>query len=178
LGQVPLDRDALDTLQKKVPLDAVRSDPEHSLEIELPFLQRVIGRFRLIPLALIDQSFEIAEPLGHALAEVLKDKKALLVASSDLSHFYPQPIANQLDQQVLDAVNAFDPAAVIRAEEHGQKIACGHGALAAVMIAARELGADTGSVVRYATSGDVTHDYAQVVGYASAAFYQHTASSN
>jgi hypothetical protein len=178
LGQVPVDRDSLDTLQKKVPVDAIRSDPEHSLEIELPFLQRAIGHFRLIPLALIDQSLEMAEQLGHALAEVLKGKNALLVASSDLSHFHPQPIANRLDQQVLDAVNAFDPAAVIRAEEHGQKIACGHGALAAVMIAARDLGADTASVVHYATSGDVTHDYEQVVGYASAVFYQRTSSPN
>jgi hypothetical protein len=169
---VPIDRAALDALRDTVPVDAVRSDPEHCLEIELPFLQRALGEFRLIPLALVDQSLALAEDLGHALAEVLRGQNALLVASSDLSHFYPQAVANTLDQQALDAVEAFDPAAVIRAEHDGRKIACGHGAIATVMIAARDLGADTATVIRYATSGDVTRDYQQVVGYGAAVFYQ------
>jgi hypothetical protein len=174
LGPVSIDRETLNIVRGQVQIDAVRSDSEHSLEIELPFLQRVLGQFSLIPLAMIDQSFEIAEQLGHALALALKGKKALLVASSDLSHFYPQAIANRLDQRVLDAIAAYDPARVVEAEEYGQKIACGHGAIAAIMVAARDLGADTAAVVRYATSGDVTHDYGQVVGYASAVFYQRT----
>jgi AmmeMemoRadiSam system protein B len=174
LGEVPIDREILKALQEKVPIDIVREDPEHSLEIELPFLQRTLSDFRLVPLALIDQSLEMAEQLGHALSEVLKNKNALLVASSDLSHFHPQSIANRLDQQVLDAIGAYDPAAVVKAEGYGNRIACGRGAIAAVMIAARELGADTATVVHYATSGDVTHRYDQVVGYASAVFYQHT----
>lgn len=172
LGQVPLDRTMLEALSAQVPLGTVREDSEHSLEIELPFLQRVLGSFRLIPLALIDQSLPMAERLGAALADVLRDQKALLVASSDLSHFFPQAVAHQLDQKVLDAVAAYDPAGVIEAEEYGQKLACGHGAIATVMIAARALGADASLIVRHATSGDVTRDFAQVVGYASAVFYQ------
>ncbi|MBN1201800.1 MAG: AmmeMemoRadiSam system protein B [Anaerolineae bacterium] len=172
LGQVPVDHEALETLRAVVPIQTVVSDSEHSLEIELPFLQRTLGEFRLIPLALIDQSWVLAERLGHALAGVLKGKKALLVASSDLSHFYTQSVANKLDQTVLDAVAAFDPVAVIRAEEQGKGFACGRGAIAAVMIAARDLGADTAHVVNYATSGDVTHDYHQVVGYGAALFCQ------
>jgi AmmeMemoRadiSam system protein B len=172
LGPVPIDRESLATLRAKVQIDAVREDPEHSLEIELPFLQRTVGEFSLIPLAMIDQSFELAGQLGHALADVLKDKKALLVASSDLSHFHTQAVANRLDQKVLKAVAAYDPAGVINAEELGREIACGRGAIAAVMIAARDLGADAATVVHYATSGDVTHHYDRVVGYASAVFYQ------
>jgi AmmeMemoRadiSam system protein B len=172
LGRVPVDRDTLGVLREKVSIDAVREDPEHSLEIELPFLQRTLGEFSLIPLAMIDQSLEMAEQLGHALAEVLKGKKALLVASSDLSHFHQQNVANRLDQKVLDAVNAYDPAGVIQAKEFGQEIACGRGAIATVMIAARDLGADSAAVVHHATSGDVIRRYDRVVGYGAAVFYQ------
>jgi AmmeMemoRadiSam system protein B len=172
LGEVPIDQDALQALVECVPIHAVRSDPEHSLEIELPFLQRTLGEFQLIPLALIDQSFALAEKLGHALGSVLAGRRALVAASSDLSHFYPEPVANALDRTVLDAVAAYDPAQVIRVEDEGRGFACGRGAIAAVMIAARDLGADSAQVVRYATSGAVTHDYAQVVGYGAALFYQ------
>jgi AmmeMemoRadiSam system protein B len=126
----------------------------------------------LIPLALIDQSLALADKLGHALGSVLAGRQALVVASSDLSHFYPEPMANTLDRAVLDAVAAYNPAQVIRAEDEGRGFACGRGAIAAVMIAARDLGADSAQVVRYATSGAVTHDYAQVVGYGAALFYQ------
>ncbi len=175
LGRVPVDRETLGSLRDKVPIEAVREDPEHSLEIELPFLQRTLGEFSLIPLAMIDQSLEMAEQLGRALAEILKDKKALLVASSDLSHFHQQNVANRLDQKVLDAVGAYDPVGVVKAEEFGQEIACGRGAIAAVMIAARDLGADAAVVVRYATSGDVIRRYDRVVGYGAAVFYQKTA---
>ncbi len=174
LGQVTVDHAALTQLRDAVPLHAVQHDQEHSLEIELPFLQRTLGDFRLIPLALIDQSYAYAERLGRALAAVLEGQRALLVASSDLSHFYPQPVAHTLDSVVLDAVAAYDPEGVIRAETEGQGFACGRGAIAAVMVAARELGADSARVVNYATSGDITHDNQQVVGYGAAVFFQQT----
>ncbi len=176
LGQVPVDRTALVALGQSVPIKAVRTDPEHSLEIELPFLQRALGEFRVIPLALVEQSYEMAQVLGQALAATLAGTRALLVASSDLSHFYPQDIARRLDGAMLDAVAHYDPAGVIQAEMNGSGFACGRGAIAAVMIAARALGADTAQVVGYATSGDVTHDYAQVVGYGAAVFYRRAAS--
>ncbi len=172
LGRVPVARDLLIALQERVPLVAVREDPEHSLEIELPFLQRALGTFQLLPLALVDQSLTMAQTLGAALAELLRGQRALLVASSDLSHFYPQSVANLLDQRVLDALARFDPAGVMAAEADGHKIACGHGAIATVMIAARALGADAAQVLHYATSGDVTGDYRQVVGYSAAVFYE------
>jgi len=174
LGTVPVDHAALDVLRQTAPIDPIRKDPEHSIEIELPFLQRTLGSFRVIPLALIDQSLALAEALGHALADILRDQKALLVASSDLSHFYPQPLAEKLDQTMLDAVKRYDPAGVIQTEERGQGFACGRGAIATVMIAAQALGADTAQIVNYATSGDVTRDYEQVVGYGAALFYAST----
>ncbi len=171
LGHVPVAHDLIDALRQHMPITALREDPEHAIEIELPFLQRVLGEFRLLPLALMDQSLALAQQLGEALAELVSGKKVLLVASSDLSHFYPQAVANQLDQQVLDAVNAYDPAAVIAAEADGRKIACGHGALSTIMIAAQHLGANAAQVVNYATSGDVSRDYRRVVGYGAALFY-------
>ena len=170
LGRVRVDHDLLAALGARVPIHAVRHDPEHSLEIELPFLQHVLGTFDLLPLALIDQSYALAERLGLALAAELDGKNALLVASSDLSHFYSQPVANRLYHALLDAVAAFDPARVVQIEEEGQGFACGRGALAAVMIAARALGANSAHIVEYATSGDVTHEYDRVVGYGAAVF--------
>ena len=170
LGRVRVDHDLLAALGAHVSIHAIRHDPEHSLEIELPFLQHTLGAFDLVPLALIDQSYALAERLGQALAEVLDGKNALLVASSDLSHFYPQPVANRFDHVLLDAVAAFDPARVVQAEDEGQSFACGRGAIAAVMIAARALGANSARVVEYATSGDVTHEYDRVVGYGAAVF--------
>ncbi|MBN2303998.1 MAG: AmmeMemoRadiSam system protein B [Anaerolineae bacterium] len=172
LGEVPVERTILDQLFSTVPLETVRRDNEHSLEIELPFLQRTLGAFRLVPLALIDQSLALAERLGHALSAALQGQNALLVASSDLSHFYPQPVANKLDQVVLDAVAAFDPAGIIQAEERGEGFACGRGAIATVMIAAQALGADSAQILNYATSGDVTGEHHKVVGYGAAVFYQ------
>ncbi len=175
LGQVPVDRMALAALGERVPIKAVRTDPEHSLEIELPFLQRALGEFRVIPLALVEQSYEMAQALGQALADTLAGARALLVASSDLSHFYPQDIARRLDGTILNAVARFDPAGVIQAEMNGSGFACGRGAIATIMIAAQALGADAAQVVGYATSGDVTHDYQQVVGYGAALFCKRAA---
>ncbi len=100
----------------------------------------------------------------------MSGRNAVLVASSDLSHFYPQPLAERLDGEMLRRVAAFDPDAVLQAEDEGKGFACGRGALAAVLWAARELGANRRASLRYATSGDVTGDYSQVVGYGAAVF--------
>lgn len=171
LGTVPVAHDLLDALSGNIPLQYVREDQEHSLENEIPFLQRALGEFRLLPLALVDQSLALAELLGATLGTLLSGQKALLVASSDLSHFYPQGVANELDAAMLSAVEAYDPASVIRVEDEGRGFACGRGAIAAVMMAAHALGAESARVVSYATSGDVTGDYAQVVGYGAAIFF-------
>jgi hypothetical protein len=175
LGIIPVDRATLDALNAQlldrlgVSLARVRQDPEHSLEIELPFLQRVLQPdFELLPVMVRDQSQGVAQALGDSLAQVLQGKRAILVASTDLSHFYPQRIANQLDAEVLRAVANFDPAGVLLAEEEGKGFACGCGALAAVLWAARGLGADAVQVLHHATSGDVTGDFNQVVGYGAA----------
>lgn len=176
LGVVPVDRDLVREVDARLQeaiglgLTPVRNDPEHALEIELPFLQRALrGPWRLLPIMIRDQRYESAKALGLILAEVLADKNALLVASTDLSHYYPQHIAEVLDREMLKRWVTFDPEAVFRAEEQGVAYACGRLAVVAVLWASRKLGATRVQVLYYATSGDVTGDRHSVVGYAAAA---------
>jgi MEMO1 family protein len=178
LGEVVVDSDALEALDREliqkigVGLERVRRDGEHSLEIELPFLQRVLSGFRLLPVMMLDQSEEVAEAVGHALAAVLAGRRAVLVASSDLSHFHPRAEAEALDREMLGRIEAFDPQAVMRAEDEGRGFACGRAPVAAVLWAARDLGADRVSLLRYATSGEVTGDNESVVGYGAAVIWR------
>lgn len=178
LGPVPVDAHLMERFEQEMSaaglaLRRVRNDDEHSLEIELPFLQRVLrSPFSLLPIMIRDQSAPVAEAVGHALARTLTDTESVLVGSTDLSHFYPDPIARRLDAEILARLEAFDPAGVVAAEEQGLGFACGRGAAAAVLWAARDLGADCVRVLHHATSADVTGDYSSVVGYAAAAIYR------
>lgn len=175
LGNVPVDKDStsdLDTRLRKTlgeGLVPVAYDQEHSLEIELPFLQRALAsEFKLLPVMVRSQSARVSQELGEALAETLRGRNALLVASTDLSHFYTQKQAVAFDTEMLRRVEAFSPEEVFSAEEEKAGFACGLGALTAVLWAARGLGGDTVKVLRHATSGDVTGDYSSVVGYGAA----------
>jgi AmmeMemoRadiSam system protein B len=139
----------------------------------LPFLQRALKPgFRLLPIMLRDQSRSVVEAVGRALGTILAGTEALLLASSDLSHFFPGAVARRLDQEMLARLHAFDPVAVLSAEEEGLGFACGKGALAAVLWASAALGADRVDILRYANSGDVTGDDLSVVGYGSAVIYR------
>lgn len=175
LGEVPVDAVVLaqfeDHMRTALGLGVTRiaRDGEHSLEIELPFLQRVLAHpFRLLPLMLRDQSPAVAEAVGRALAESVQGETPLLIASSDLSHYRPSSEARGLDRALLDRIEAFDPAGVLSAEDEGIGYACGKGAIAAVLWAARALGATQARVVHYADSSDITGDRSAVVGYGAA----------
>ena len=176
LGIVPVDQQAVVDLSSRVKsrlgfgISPVTYDQEHSLEIELPFLQRTLGKeFHILPVMVRQVDPVTSRELGNALAKVLSGKKALLVASTDLSHFYTQDEANKLDEEMLKQIESFDPDKLFEAEAHGQGFACGLGATAAVMWAARSMGADKVQLLNHATSGDVTGDYSSVVGYGAAA---------
>jgi AmmeMemoRadiSam system protein B len=182
LGSIPVHQGALDALDTALNTELgfgitrLRQDGEHSLEIELPFLQRVLeNEFQLLPVMVRDQSVRTALGLGKALAGLfiqggeLHELKSIMVASTDLSHFYSENEANQFDNQMLAAIESFDPDRVIRADENGEGFACGRGAVAAVLRAAKILGADRVQRLHYATSGDITGDYSSVVGYGAAA---------
>jgi len=176
LGNLPIDKDALlelDVILKSelgFGLSPVSHDMEHSLEIELPFLQRIFQyEWKLLPIMVRAQEPRVAQGLGSALAKVLGKRNFALVASTDLSHFYTQNIANQLDAEMLKRFESFDPDSIFEAEHSGKAFACGHAAVAAVLWASRELGANKVKVLHHATSGDVTGDYSSVVGYGAAA---------
>ncbi|HLA07056.1 MAG TPA: AmmeMemoRadiSam system protein B [Anaerolineales bacterium] len=171
LGNIEVDKAALAELSAHIdiPITPVFADKEHSLEIELPFLQRALtGDFKLLPIMIRAQESDVAKKLGLALAKVLQNKNALLVASTDLSHFYDQNTANVLDTEMLKRFESFDPESIFEAEQTGKAFACGHAAVAAVLWAARELGANKVQILQHATSGDVTGDTSSVVGYGSA----------
>jgi AmmeMemoRadiSam system protein B len=172
LGNIEVDKDALAELGSHldIPITPVVADKEHSLEIELPFLQCALkSDFKLLPIMVRAQEVDVAKNLGVALAKVLKDKNALLVASTDLSHFYDQTTANILDAEMLKRFESFKPESIFEAEQTGKAFACGFAAVAAVVWAARELGANKVQILHHATSGDVTGDYSSGVGYGAAA---------
>ena len=175
LGQVPIDRQLVDLLDSElrkkldVGITPILRDPEHSLEIVLPFLQQALAKeFRLLPIMLHHQTPEISESLGHALGEILQGLNVLLVASTDLSHFFTETEACKYDAEMLQRVESFSPQGVFQAELEYKGFACGMGAMAAVLWAAMDLGADTVKILKHATSGSVTGDYDRVVGYGAA----------
>lgn len=176
LGSIAVDRQSLDRLDGElkrslgVGIRRIARDPEHSLEIELPFLQRALAKpFSLLPVMVRAQAPQVAKMLGAALARVLERRSFLLVGSTDLSHFHTQATARVLDEVMLEQIAAFSPEGMFAAEFAGKGYACGLGPSAATLWAARQLGADRVVVLGHATSGDVTGDYTSVVGYGAAA---------
>lgn len=143
---------------------------EHSLEMQLPFLRRILPTTPIVPMIMGHQASGTIGELADALARVLTGRRVLLVASSDLSHYLDAKAAAVADTVVLDAVGRFDADALMTAVRARPDHACGAGPIVAVMRAARALGATTGTVLRYADSGDVSGDKAAVVGYMAAAF--------
>ena len=142
---------------------------EHSLEMQLPFLQRVLPETPIVPLVMGDQTRDTIYALAGALTTGLSGRRALLVASSDLSHYRDARTAARLDRQVIDCVSAFDPEGLLAALETFPDHACGGGPIVSVMLAARALGARNARVLRYGDSGDVSGDKDAVVGYLAAA---------
>ena len=145
---------------------------EHSVEIQLPFLQVALGPFAFVPLVMGSQDFRTCEAVAEALWQAAKGKEVLVVGSSDLSHFHDGRQAERLDAIVVDLVRKGDPRGLARRLEEGSCEACGGGPIVTAMLFAGKAGARGVQVLRYAHSGDVTGDRRQVVGYLSAAFFR------
>lgn len=177
LGDIPLDLAMIraimdqDTTVRFIPEAHAK---EHSLEIQLPFLQTVLPGFRLVPLVMGDQGMSSCRRLGETLSAAAKGKSVLLVASSDLSHFHSDPEARAMDQRVISNVKKMDTEALQADLSRGISQACGGGPMVAVILAAKQLGADISEILNTANSGDVTGDRASVVGYMSAALWKQT----
>jgi MEMO1 family protein len=143
---------------------------EHSLEMQLPFLQHLAPGLPIVPLVMGHQTAATARGLGDALASTLRGRRALIVASTDLSHYYDAATAEALDRVVIECVTRFDADALQTALDERPDHACGGGPTVAVMRAARALGANDAVVLHYSDSGDVSGDKSSVVGYLAAAF--------
>jgi len=176
LGNIPIARNELKALEAAlgrllgIGLTSISRDHEHSLEIELPFLQRALAApFQLLPIMVRAQDARVSQGLGEALAEILHGRDFVLVGSTDLSHFYSQDEADILDSEMLRQIESFSPEGMYAAEFSGKGFACGLGAVTSVLWAAHELGANRIKVLHHATSGNVTGDYSSVVGYGAAA---------
>ena len=179
LGTVPVDQDSLKwidtTLQDRagIGLTKIRNDSEHAVEILLPFFQRIFpDGFKLLPLMIRDQDPALMRALGSALAELQVSHKALLTASTDLSHFNSAEKAKDLDQTILDQIQALDPEGLYLAQQTGKGSACGLGPLAAVLWASTAGSTVTPKILHYSHSGEITGDNTSVVGYASAVLIQ------
>jgi len=175
LGIVPVDLDRVESVSQSlgeetgVQLQRIANDQEHAVEILLPFFQRALpGEFQILPLMIRDQDSSLMRALGTILGDLITEQNALLTASTDLSHFHPAEIAQTLDQTIINHIKSLDPEGLYQAQLQGSGSACGLGALAAVIWAAKAGGSVTAHHLCYAHSGDVTGDHSSVVGYTAA----------
>ena len=180
LGDMPVDIDFVGKLTGINPRLALSDNGhngrsgryEHALEVQLPFLQVVLGDFMLVPVVMGDQEYDTCRVLGEALGQFAQPGKTLIVASSDLSHFHSYEEAQQLDRRAAEAIAAFSPSKLLRLIDTGECEACGAGPIAAAMIAAQKMGGRQVTILNTANSGDVEPGYAdRVVGYLSAVIH-------
>ena len=177
LGIVKIDEEFAAALLKRggvVQSNIHAHQGEHSLEVQLPFLQVVLKDFQLVPLIMGAQDVALCEKLALALFEVMREseKQVLVVGSTDLSHYYPYNHALELDGEVARNLNDFDVQGLIRDLGSDKCEACGAGPIITTMMVSQKLGANASKVLKYANSGDVSGDKASVVGYLSAVLYR------
>lgn len=144
-------------------------DEEHSVEIQVPFLQVVLKNFKSVEIIMGTQDYQTCQALSEAIVKAVKGKKVLIVASSDLSHYHAQKTAEEMDNLVIDAVDKFDPEVLYKRLSTDSCEACGGGPIIVAMLVAKKLGADKAKILMYATSGNISGDYSRVVGYLAAA---------
>jgi len=178
LGVARVDREFLRALAGAT--DVVRFEEyahlyEHSLEVQVPFLQFIYGEdVRIAPICMGDQSLETARALGEALARVIRESgsDAVVIASTDFTHYEPKRTAEMKDRRAIDAIIALDPEGLYRIRRELHLTMCGPGPTAAMLYCAKALGASDAELLSYYTSGDVIGDFFEVVGYASIAVYR------
>jgi AmmeMemoRadiSam system protein B len=176
LGEIPIATDLVDEIDRDLQANAglslqrIANDAEHSLEIQLPFLQEALkDTFQLVPIMVRTHHATSLQAAARCIHKALAGKRALIIASTDLSHFYPQSTAIKLDQVMTTRFTAFDPAGVLQAEAHQEGFACGAGAVALALWTTRLMGATRVTLLHHSTSADASGDTSRVVGYAAAA---------
>ena len=172
-GEARIDTELADALMKKTPLladDALAHAREHSLEVQLPFLQQLLGSdFSFVPICLGAPRYDFCEEIGHAMADVIaaQDEPVGMLASSDLNHYEDQKTTLVKDALAIEQVLALNPRELWRVVNELDVSMCGFIPTTAMLIAARALGASKARLMKHATSGDINHDFGHVVGYAS-----------
>ena len=176
LGTVNVNQNFVDEL---IALDSQvrKSDPahiqEHSIEIQLPFLQYILKEpFQIVPITMMNQGYDSSMLLGETVAKLIKDENIVVIASSDFTHYESHESAKRKDGQVLDAIKKMDAKTMYDVKYNLHVTMCGYGPIAATLEAAKQTGRENSKILNYATSGDVSGDRSQVVGYASAMFYK------
>jgi len=176
LGIVPVDTELSKKMmekRKEIKFLPEAHAQEHSIELQIPFLQTVLKPFKIVPIVMEPKwTWETCQYLASAIIESIKGKKALLVASSDLSHFHSYEKAVEMDGKTLSRMEWFDAEGLHRDLREGHCEACGGGPIVTVMLAARAMGANQAKVLKYLNSGDVTGDRSRVVGYGAVVFYK------
>ena len=174
LGSVDVHSAAADQVVKSsgiVDFDDAAHSEDHCLEVQLPMLQYIYKhRFQILPIILWMQDKATAIDVGKAIAEVAKDKNALMIASSDFTHYEPNEQAHKKDNELIKAILELDVNKYYTVLERLNVTACGYGAIASIMTAAKILGAMKGELLKYATSGDIAGNKSSVVGYGSILF--------
>jgi AmmeMemoRadiSam system protein B len=171
LGLVPVDSSLAAKITRRCPLlreDEAAHRSEHSIEVQLPFFQRLAPGFAFVPIVIGAVQYGELEVLGHTIAEVLSSEPAriLLVASTDMNHYEADDVTRVKDRKAIDQILALDPEGLFDTVRKEDISMCGYGAMVVMLAAARKLGASRAELVRYATSAEINGDFQQVVGYA------------
>jgi AmmeMemoRadiSam system protein B len=171
LGLAPIDRSLAEKIMRACPLlreDAVAHSGEHSLEVQLPFLQRLAPSFTFVPIVIGAVQYAELEALGGVIANVVasEHEPILVVASSDMNHYESDAITRVKDRKAIDRILALEPRGLFDTVRDEGISMCGYGATVATLAAVRQLYATRAELVRYATSGEISGDLQEVVGYA------------
>lgn len=169
MGEVPSDREFIKGLPKRIiDTDESAHRYEHSIEVQLPFLQHRFREFSIVPICMGMQDMETAVDVGMELAEAVRKvkKKVVIIASSDFTHYKPDKVARENDAYYISSILEFDVPGFYRKLYERNASVCGFGPIAAMLTASKERGAKKATLLKYSTSGDITGDVDAVVGYA------------
>lgn len=173
LGEVQIDQPLADAIRKAsdiIDIDPTAHAGEHSLEVQLPFLQHLFGEeINIVPICMMMQDEETSGEIGQAIAEAAKGKDVVIIASTDFTHYESQQSAVAKDKKAIDQILALDWRGLLRVVSGEAISMCGSGPVAAMLCAAAALGAKKAKLLKYATSGDTAGPMPQVVGYGSIA---------
>ncbi len=173
LGSMEVDPEAAEAAGQSegISVDSFSHSRDHSLEVQVPMLQYVFqDRIKILPIILNRQDIDTAREVGEKVAEIARHKDAMIIGSSDFTHYESNDFAHSQDRALLEPVRRLDVEGLYSVLEEKSVSACGYGAIASTMVACRRLGATRGDVIRYATSGDIVGDKSSVVGYGSVVF--------